>query len=132
MAIVNYSVSSPSLSTAVEMELSDLDSERMIQWLMATSPYNTVSENVIVDVPNPAWSPDQPDPLDPPEFIQQQSWVTRAATPEETVIAYAQSLMNTSLQQAYTWDQQQAASNAAANVQPITPIIPPTPVPPSE
>ena len=132
MAIVNYSVSSPSLSTAVEMELSDLDSERMIQWLMATSPYNTVSENVIVDVPNPAWSPDQPDPLDPPEFIQQQSWVTRPATPEETVIAYAQSLMNTSLQQAYTWDQQQAASNAAANVQPITPIIPPTPVPPSE
>ena len=132
MAIVNYSVTSPSLSTAVEMELSDLDSERMIQWLMATSPYNTVSENVIVDVPNPAWSPDQPDPLDPPEFIQQQSWVTRPATPEETVIAYAQSLMNTSLQQAYTWDQQQAASNAAANVQPITPIIPPTPVPPSE
>jgi len=132
MAIVNYSVSSPSLSTAVEMELSDADSERMIQWLMATSPYNTVSENVIVDVPNPAWSPDQPDPLDPPEFIQQQSWVTRPATPEETVIAYAQSLMNTSLQQAYTWDQQQAASNAAANVQPITPIIPPTPVPPSE
>jgi hypothetical protein len=132
MAIVNYSVSSPSLSTAVEMELSDLDSERMIQWLMATSPYNTVSENVIVDVPNPAWSPDQPDPLDPPEFIQQQSWVTRPATPEEAVIAYAQSLMNTSLQQAYQWDQQQAAAEAAANVQPITPVIPPTPVPPSE
>lgn len=131
MAIVNYSVTSPSLSTAVEMELSDADSERMIQWLMADTPYGTVTENVISDVPNPAWSPDQPDPLDPPEYIQQQSWVTRPATPEETVIAYAQSLMNTSLQQAYQWDQQQAAATAAANVPPITPVIPPTPVPPA-
>ena len=83
MAIVNYSVTSPSLTTAVEMELSDADSERMIQWLMAATPYGTVTENVITDIPNPAWSPDQEDPLDPPEFIQQQSWVSRPATPEE-------------------------------------------------
>jgi hypothetical protein len=131
MAIVNYSVTSPSLTTAVEMELSDADSERMIQWLMADTPYGTMTENVITDVPNPAWSPDQPDPLDPPEYIQQQSWVSRPATPEEAVIAYAQSLMNTSLQQAYQWDQQQAAAEAAASVPPITPVIPPTPVPPA-
>ena len=131
MAIVNYSVTSPSLTTAVEMELSDADSERMIQWLMAATPYGTVTENVITDIPNPAWSPDQPDPLDPPEFIQQQAWVSRPATPEEAVIAYAQSLMNTSLQQAYQWDQSQAAAEAAASVPPITPVIPPTPVPPS-
>lgn len=131
MAIVNYSVTSPSLTTAVEMELSDTDSERMIAWLMAATPYGTVTENVISDIPNPAWSPDQPDPLDPPEYIQQQSWVSRPATPEEAVIAYAQSLMNTSLQQAYQWDQQQAAAEAAGNVPPITPVVPPTPVPPS-
>ena len=131
MAIVNYSVTSPSLTTAVEMELSDTDSERMIAWLMAATPYGTVTENVITDIPNPAWSPDQPDPLDPPEFIQQQAWVTRPATPEEAVVAYAQSLMNTSLQQAYQWDQQQAAAEAASNVPPITPVVPPTPVPPS-
>ena len=129
MAIVNYSVTSPSLTTAVQMELSDADSERMIAWLMAATPYGTVTENVISDIPNPAWSADQPDPLDPPEFIQQQAWVTRPATPEEAVIAYAQSLMNTSLQQAYQWDQSRAAAEAAANVPPITPINPPAPVP---
>ena len=131
MATVTYSVTSPSLSTAVQMELSDTDSERMIQWLMAATPYGSVTENVISDVPNPAWSPDQPDPNDPPEFIQEQSWVTRPATPEEALVAYAQSLMNTSLQQAYQWDQQQAAAEAASNVPPITPVVPPTPVPPS-
>ena len=131
MAIVNYSVTSPSLTTAVEMELSDTDSERMIAWLMAATPYGSVTENVISDIPNPAWSPDQPDPLDPPEFIQQQAWVSRPATPEEAVVAYAESVMNDILQQAYQWDQQQAAQDAAAHVPPITPIKPPAPVPPS-
>lgn len=131
MATVTYSVTSPSLSTAVQMELSDADSERVIAWLMAATPYGSVTENVISDVPNPAWSPDQPDPNDPPEFIQEQSWVTRPATPEEALVAYAQSLMNSSLQQAYQWDQQQAAAEAAGKVTPITPVVPPTPVPPS-
>ena len=130
MATVNYSVTSPSLSTAVQMELSDADSERMIAWLMAATPYGTVTENVQSQTPNPAWSPDQPDPNDPPEFIETQAWVTRPATPEEALIAYAQSLMNSSLEQAYAWDQQQAAAAAAANVPPITPIVPPAPVPP--
>ena len=132
MAIVNYSVTSPSLTTAVEMELSDADSERMIQWLMAATPYGTVTENVITDIPNPAWSPDQPDPLDPPEYIQQQSWVTRPATPEEAITAYAESVMNSVLQDAYQWDQSQAAQEAAANVPPITPVKPPAPVPPTD
>ena len=110
MATVNYSVTSPTLSTAVQMELSDADSERMIAWLMAATPYGTVTENVVDG--------------------DTQSWVTRPATPEEALIAYAQSLMNSSLQQAYAWDQQRAAAEAAANVPPITPVVPPTPVPP--
>ena len=131
MALVNYGVVSPSLTLTVQMELSDADSERIVAYLMAATPYGTVTENVITDIPNPAWSPDQPDPLDPPEFIQQQSWVTRPATPEEAVTAYAESVMNSILQQAYNWDQQQAAAEAAANVPPITPIQPPAPVPPS-
>lgn len=132
MATVNYSVTSPSLSTAVQMELSDADSERMIAWVMAATPYGQVTENVQRQEPNPAWSPDQPDPNDPPEFIMVQEWVTRPATPEEALIAYAQSLMNDSLTQAYAWDQQRAAAEAAANVPPITPVVPPTPVPPAE
>ena len=130
MALVNYGVVSPSLTLTVQMELSDADSERIVAYLMAATPYGTVTENVISDIPNPAWSPDQEDPLDPPEFIQQQAWVTRAATPEEAVTAYAEGVMNSVLQQAYQWDQSQAAAAAAANVPPITPISPPAPVPP--
>ncbi len=128
MAFVNYSVTSPDLTLAVQMELSDADSARMVAWLMADTPYGTVTENVQSEIPNPAWSADQPDPNDPPEFLQVQEWVTRPATPSEALIAYAQGLMNNSLQQAYAWDQQRAAANAAANITPITPVIPPTPI----
>ena len=131
MALVNYGVVSPSLTLTVQMELSDADSERIVAYLMQATPYGSVTENVISDIPNPAWSPDQPDPLDPPEFIQQQAWVTRPATPEEAVVAYAESVMNDILQQAYQWDQSQAAADAAAHVPPITPIKPPAPVPPA-
>jgi len=130
MALVNYGVVSPSLTLTVQMELSDADSERIVAYLMVATPYGSVTENVQSKVPNPAWSPDQPDPNDPPEFIQVQAWVTRPATPEEAVTAYAESVMNGVLQQAYNWDQQQAAAEAAANVPPITPVKPPAPVPP--
>ena len=132
MALVNYGVVSPTLTLTVQMELSDADSERIVAYLMAATPFGSVTENVQKEVPNPAWSPDQEDPNDPPEFILVQEWVTRPATPEEAVTAYAESVMNSILQQAYQWDQQQAAAEAAANVPPITPIQPPAPVPPSE
>lgn len=132
MAFVNYGVTSPDLTLNVQMELSDADSTRMVEWLLAATPYGTVTENVQKEIPNPAWSPDQENPDDPPPTITVQEWVTRPATPSEALIAYAESLMNTSLQQAYQWDQAKAASEAAANVPPITPISPPAPVPPSE
>jgi len=111
MALVNYGVVSPSLTLTVQMELSDADSERIVAYLMAATPYGTVTENVVDG--------------------DTQSWVTRPATPEEAVTAYAESVMNSVLQQAYQWDQSQAAAEAAANVPPITPIQPPAPVPPS-
>jgi len=132
MALVNYGVVSPSLTLTVQMELSDADSERIVAYLMAATSFGSVTENVQSEVPNPAWSPDQEDPNDPPEFIQVQAWVTRPATPEEAVTAYAESVMNSILQQAYNWDQQKAAAEAAANVPPITPVKPPAPVPPEE
>ena len=132
MALVNYGVVSPQLTLNVQMELSDADSERIVAYLMAATPAGTVTENVIQDIPNPAYSPDQPDPNDPPEFIQQQAWVTRAATPEEAITAYAEGVMNSLLQSSFQWDQQQAAQEAASKVPPITPISPPTPVPPAE
>lgn len=131
MALVNYGVVSPSLTLTVQMELSDADSERIVGYLIAATPYGSVTENIQSEIPNPAWSPDQEDPLDPPEFIQVQEWVTRPATPEEAVTAYAEGVMNDILQQAYQWDQAQAAQDAASHVPPITPIKPPAPVPPA-
>lgn len=112
MALVNYGVVSPTLTLTVQMELSDADSARIVAYLMQATQYGTVTDNVV--------SPDG----------ETQSWVTRAATPEEAITAYAESVMNDILQQAYQWDQSQAAADAAANVPPITPIKPPAPVPP--
>ena len=129
MALVTYGVTSPDLTLNVQMELSDADSARVVEYLMAATPFGTVTENVIQQVPNPAWSPDQEDPNDPPEFIEQQAWVSRPATPTEALTAYAESLMNAVLQEAFQWDQARAAQDAASKVPPITPITPPHPVP---
>jgi len=128
MALVNYGVVSPDLTLDVQMELSDADSARVVEYLIAATPYGTVTENVQSQTPNPAYSPDQEDPLDPPEFIETQAWVTRQATPEEALISYAESVMNNVLGQAFAWDQARAAQAAAAEVPPIRPISPPHPV----
>ena len=130
MAFVNYGVVSPTLTLTVQMELSDTDSARVVNYLMQATSFGTVTENVQSEAPNPAWSPDQPDPNDPPQFIPVQEWVTRAATPQEDVIAYAESVMIGIVNQAYQWDKQQAGQDAADKVPPITPIQPPMPVPP--
>jgi hypothetical protein len=111
MAYVNYGVVSPELTLDVRMELSDEDSQRIVTYLMAATPYGTVTENVV--------SPDG----------ESQSWVSRPATPEEAITAYAEAVMNDILNQAFQWDQSQAAAAAAAAVPPITPIAPPAPVP---
>lgn len=125
MAIIFYGVTSPDLNLDVKMELSDADSQRIMTYLVAGSPYGTVTENVQSQVPNPAWSPDQPDPLDPPEYINVQSWVTRQATPEEAAKAYATAVMNSLLADTLNWEKVQAGTNAANNVPPITPVEPP-------
>ncbi len=129
MALVTYGVTSPTLTLNVQMELSDADSARVVEYLMAATSFGTVTENIQKEVPNPAWSPDQPDPNDPPPTILVQEWVSRPATPEEAITAYAESVMNTVVNDAFLWDQQRAAAAAAANVSPITPIKPPAPVP---
>jgi hypothetical protein len=129
MALVHYGVTSPELTLDVQMELSDADSARVVEYLIAATPYGTVTENVQSQTPNPAWSPDQEDPENPPEFIETQAWVTRPATPEEALTAYAEAVMNDVLGQAFAWDQQRAAAAAAAEVPPITPVVPPHPVP---
>jgi hypothetical protein len=129
MALVHYGVTSPELTLDVQMELSDADSARVVEYLIAATPYGTVTENVQSQTPNPAWSPDQEDPENPPEFIETQAWVSRPATPEEALTAYAEAVMNDVLGQAFAWDQQRSAAAAAAEVPPITPVVPPHPVP---
>jgi hypothetical protein len=129
MALVHYGVVSPDLTLDVQMELSDADSARVVEYLIAATPYGTITENVQSQTPNPAWSPDQEDPDNPPEFIATQAWVSRPATPEEALTAYAEAVMNDVLGQAFAWDQQRAAAAAAAEVPPITPVVPPHPVP---
>ena len=54
MANIYYGVTSPSLNLDVQMELSDADSQRIMTYLVAGSPYGTVTENVQSQVPNPA------------------------------------------------------------------------------
>lgn len=125
MANIYYGVTSPSLNLDVQMELSDADSQRIMTYLVAGSPYGTVTENVQSQVPNPAWSPDQPDPLDPPEYIDVQAWVTRQATPEEAAKAYATAVLNSLLADTLNWEKVQAGTDAANNVPPITPVEPP-------
>ena len=132
MAFVNYGVVSPTLTLTVQMELSDADSDRVVNYLMQATSFGTVTENVQKEILNPAWTADQGDPLDPPKFITVQEWVSRPATPEEAVTAYAQSVMNSVVQDAYQWDKQVAGQEAANNVPPITPVNPPAPVPPTE
>lgn len=132
MANIYYGVTSPSLNLDVQMELSDADSQRIMTYLVAGSPYGTVTENVQSQVPNPAWSPDQPDPLDPPEYIDVQAWVTRQATPEEAAKAYATAVMNSLLADTLAWEKVQAGTDAANNVPPITPVAPPHDAPPTE
>ena len=129
MAVVTYGVTSPQLTLNVQMELSDANSERIVNYLMNGTPYGQVTENVQSQALNPAWNADQPDPNDPPEYITVQQWVTRqATTPNEAITAYATSVMNDLLAQAFQWDQQVAATTAAENVPPITPVSPPAPV----
>jgi hypothetical protein len=129
MAFVNYGIVAPTLTLKVQMELSDMDSARVVNYLMQATSFGTVTENVQSEAPNPAWSPDQENPLDPPAFISVQAWVSRPATPEEAVTAYAESVMNSIVNQAYQWDKQIAGQDAADKVPPITPIQPPAPVP---
>lgn len=128
-AQIDIAIASRRLTTTVQAVMSETDSERMIAYIMAATPCGTVTENVQKQVPNPAWSPDQPDPNDPPEFIEVQEWVSRPATPEEAAIAYSEWIINDLSAKAFAWDQQRAAAEAAANVPPITPIKPPAPVP---
>jgi len=128
-AQINIAIVSARLTTTVRAVMSEADSARQLAYIMAATPFGTVTENVQKQVPNSAWSPDQLDPNDPPEFIEVQEWVTRPATPEEAAIGYSQWVINDLSAKAFAWDQQRAAAAAAAEVPPITPIKPPGPVP---
>jgi hypothetical protein len=104
------------------MELSDADSERIVAYLMAATPYGTVTENVITDIPNPAWSPGEDETEADRPTIQTQAWVSRPATPEETAEAYARSVLASLLDATVAFEKAQAAQAAANAVAPIVPV----------
>ena len=58
MAIIFYGVTSPDLNLDVKMELSDADSQRIMTYLVAGSPYGTVTENVQYKVYDESWTPE--------------------------------------------------------------------------
>lgn len=121
MANLFFGVTGPTLDLRQDLQIADTDAPRIIAYLMASS-YGQVTENVQSTVPNPAWSADQPDPNDPPEFIEVQQWVTRPATPEETAANYARAVLADLLNQTVAHEKAQAAKEAAEGVAPIEPV----------
>ena len=122
MALVNYGVVSPSLTLTVQMELSDADSERIVGYLMAATPYGSVTENIQSEIPDASWSPGEDQTEADRPTIPVQSWVTRAATPEETAENYAKAILGQLLSETVNWERSVAASAASAAVSPITPV----------
>lgn len=125
MAILSFGVSGKDQNWTTEIELSESDSVRTMTFLMSpASGCGTVTENVQREVENPAWSPEQENPDDPPQFIAVQEWVTRQATPEEAAKNFANKTLDALLGQTVSWEQSEAARRAAEAVPPIVPVTP--------
>lgn len=98
MAIIFYGVTSPDLNLDVQMSLSDADSQRIMTYLVAGSPYGTVTENVQYKVYDESWIPEAgqteadrpliPDPAWTPEapLIPDPNWVASEEQPEAPLI----------------------------------------------
>ena len=101
MATLFFGVSGPTLDLQEELQIADSDAPRIMGYLMASS-YGQVTENVVDG--------------------DTQSWVTRAATPEETAENYAKAILGQLLSETVAWERSVAAAAAAAAVVPISPM----------
>ena len=98
MANLFFGVSGPTLDLQEELQIADSDAPRILGYLMASS-YGQVTENVVDG--------------------DTQSWVTRAATPEETAANYAKAVLSQLLSETVAYEKALAASAAADAITPI-------------
>lgn len=122
MATLSFGVSGPTQDWTVSLNINDTDSPRILAWLCSpSSGYGTVTENVVSEVPDAGWSPNEEEgqtEADRPT-IQTQSWVTRPATPEEAAQNYARATLNSLLSSTVAWEKSEAAAAAANQIPPI-------------
>lgn len=120
MATLSFGVKGPTQDWTVSLQIADTDSPRILAWLASpASGYGTVTENVVSNVPDPSWSPSEGQTEADRPTYQQQSWVTRPATPEEAAKNYAEVTLRNLLGSTVAWEKSEAAATAAAEVPPI-------------
>lgn len=121
MAILFFGVNGPTLDLREDLQINDSDAPRIMAYLMA-SPYGTVTENVITSIPDTSWSPGEGQTEADRPTTQQQSWVSRPATPDETATNYAKTILSQLLDATVAFEKAQAAQAAANLVAPIVPV----------
>ncbi len=121
MAKIAFTVTAPSGDLEASVTIADTDFPRIMAYLMASS-FGTVTENVVSETPDSAWTAGEDETEADRPMLQTQAWVTRPATPEETAAAYARSVLAQLLSETVAFERQQAAATAAAAVTPIEPV----------
>jgi hypothetical protein len=121
MATLFFGVNGPTLDLRQDLQIADTDAPRIMAYLMASS-YGTVTENVVSEIPDSAWSPGEGETEDDRPTIPTQAWVTRPATPEETAENYARAILGQLLSETVAHEKAMAAAAAANAVAPINPV----------
>jgi hypothetical protein len=118
MTKLAFSITGPNMTLAQELQIADTDAPRIMGYLMS-SPFGTVTENIVSETPDASWSPGEGETEEDRPTIATQAWVTRHATPEETAANYARSILASLLDQTVAFERAQAAKIAAESVAPI-------------
>lgn len=123
MATLTLGVDGPTLDLNVALNIADTDAPRIVAWLLSpSSGYGAVTENVQSTVPDPSWSPGEDQTEADRPTIAVQQWVTRPATADEAVTAYARATLNSLLSSTVAFEKAKAAEAAANAVTPIEPV----------
>ena len=119
MTKIAFIVTAPSGNLESSVTIADADFPRIMAYLMSSS-FGTVTENVVSEAPDAAWSPSEDQTEADRPMLATQGWVTRAATPEETAANYARAILSQLLSETVAHEKAQAAAAAADTVPPIT------------
>jgi hypothetical protein len=121
MTKIAFSITGPNITLAQELQIADTDAPRIMGYLMSSS-FGTVTENIVSEIPDAAWSPGEDETEADRPMIPVQSWVTRPATPEETAANYARAILSQLLSETVAREKAMAAAAAADAVAPIEPM----------